>query len=267
MTLFLNLIMRLILCLYTFVNLQSYAADQITISQFDFNLFVQRKMPGGKFEWIMPEQISASVPADAQWVNEGEGGYYSAENEDTVIHLATQGIITCTGLSAFTQTGSVALAHISDMAPSKVAALFLETINVDISKPITLVARCLSEPVIENYNIIRQCFPETPIFVRTLPIYTNYYYGITRTVFRKTIRQVFLKFDCINYSFRQDGKISFFSLSPEQETKIRTGNAQRNPRSFSYENLYVTDFSQLELPSVLMLPQSEEDDDSEYFEE
>lgn len=165
------------------------------------------------------------------------------------------------GLSAFTRTGSIALAHISDMASSKVAALFLETIDVDINKPITLVAMCLSESVIANYTVIRQSFPKIPIFVRILPIYTNRHYGRTKMVVSETIKRAFRKPNCVNYFFRQDGTTSFFSLSPEQEIKIRTENIQRKPRGISYENLYVTDFSQPELPSIIMLPQSKENDD------
>jgi hypothetical protein len=200
---------------------------------------VKLLFPLNEIKWIQPNTLFESTPENYLWTCEGTGGFLESLKSQ-YNGIATTGLLTCTGVSAFTQDGCPAFAHISDMCAPKKVLQFLTSIKVDTNKPVTLISSSLNENhllkvkwvIEENYENI------TPTII-TPPIIFYKKLFITSLI-ESDLREYLGDHRGISVTFNKEGKHTFFKQSFTEQTKITDSIKENISDSLNFTKLYVS---------------------------
>jgi hypothetical protein len=188
------------------------------LNESKFNLVIEKMFPFSKIEWVDPEYLIEQTPKKYTWVGEGHAGYMIAKNEG-VKGLATTGLLTCTGITAFTQSGHLALAHITDLTNPLSVKQFFKEIKVDLKKPVTIIGKTLNDRhLLKIKTIIEEFFDVSPV-IKTLPI-LSYKGKVVTCLKRERTQQLQKDIRGLSFSFKKDGGHHFFFQSLVDQEQI-----------------------------------------------
>ncbi len=231
---------KIILFFLSFQTVSIHASDGpiVYMEKKVFEEKIKSKFSCNDFEWINPDNICKKPPLTFEWVNEGSAAFITHDSNH-LPGIATTGLLSCTGVTAFTKEGYLALAHITDLTHPKSVWSFLETIDVNIHKPVTLISKTLNENhLIKVKYFIEARYDDICPVIKTLPVYKSneaIFTCLSPIIYQDIISDP----SGISFSINQLGEHQFFFLERSDEKYINGRLDQYTPPCRTYEKLYI----------------------------
>lgn len=232
-------IILLFLCSYEVHAFEFCDLESVNyVSAKQFNEKIKKYFRFNKIQWIDASKLVEETPTQYDWVGEGHAGHMIKEDKN--IHgLATTGLLTCTGVTAFTKAGYLALAHITDLTPPLEVKKFLKEVNADLERPITIIGKTLNDRHLLNVKEIVEEHLDVTSVVKTLPILC-YKDQVTTCLKKDMIKNLQKDLRGISFCFTKDGNHKFFFQPQQEQKKINHILKSYDSSKDGYEKLFIT---------------------------